>query len=301
MKICHIVFLILVLGVSQMVCEAKSQYSDTLSKIENELFNMDYNSQDDDARAKRIEENIYGISSTKPISLRVNKLSKDLSADVIGQEIKPKKDSFLNDDEIIVENPVENMDFSIVNNLEKKVFEYEFKTLDLGHRLTSLEWRAFKKAYLTDDLSTRINRLNNAIIYNKFPVEDNKTVEIPTSQQKLFTLENKSEQKLIPIPNSIDKQEQVLDPRIKLVALEKSIFVTSYPNEKNPERLARLESKIFNSTFPNDDDLTRLNRIEGANQAKISIKKYNSNRASQHTATAIQMGTIFLMILPFLL
>lgn len=90
MKIKYILFLIFTLIILQTTCEAKSQYSDTLSKIENALFNMDYNSQDDDVRLKRIEENIYGSSSTKPISLRINKLSKDLSADVIGQEIKPK-------------------------------------------------------------------------------------------------------------------------------------------------------------------------------------------------------------------
>lgn len=301
MKICHIVFLIFVLGFSQMVCEANSQYSDTLSKIENALFNMDYKHQNDDARLKRIEENVYGSESNDPVSIRINKLSKDLSAEVIGQEIKPKKDSFLNDDEIITEKPIEDMDFSVVNNLEKKVFQYEFKTLDISHRLSSLEGQVLKKDYSTDDLSTRISRLNDAVMYNKFPVAGSKIMQTQIPQQKLFTLENKSEQKLIPIPNSIDRQEQVLDPRFKLVAFEKSVFKNSYPNEKNSDRLARLEMKIFNSTFVNDDEQTRLNRIEGANQAKGSIKKYNSNRASQHTATAMQMGTILLMLLPLLL
>lgn len=282
-----------------MVCEAKSQYSGELSKIETSLFNMEYNNQNDEIRLKRIEENVYGSSSNKPVLLRINKLSQDLSADLIGKEIKPKKDSFLNDDEIITEKRIEDMDFSIVNNLEKKVFQYEFKTLDLSHRLTSLEWRAFNKTYLADDLSTRINRLNNAIMYNKFPVEDNKIVQISTSQQKLIILENKSEQKLISIPNSIDKNEQVLDPRFKLVGFEKSVFKNSYPNDKNSDRLARLEMKIFNSTFENDDEQTRLNRIEGANQAKGSIKKYN--KFSKYVSTAIQAGTILLILVPFLL
>jgi len=303
MKLYYIklLFFIFVLLVLQITCEAKSQYSDTLSKMEKALFNMDYSSQSDDARLNRIEENVYGLSSKKSITLRVNKLSKDLSADLIGQEIKPKKDSFLEDDEIIAKESNEDMDYILVNNLEKKVFQYEFKTVDLDHRLSALEGQVFKKNYSTDDLSTRINRLKDAVMYNKFPVAEDKIVKILTSQQNLFTLENKKEQKLIPIPNSIDKQEQVLDPRIQLVYLEKAVFATSFPNEKHPDRLARLETKIFNSIFPDDDDQTRLKRIEGAYQAKSSIKKYKSNRASQRTATAIELGTILLMILPFLL
>ncbi len=286
----------------QISCKANSQYWDNLSKIEKLLFNMDYSNQSEEKRLKRIEENVYGTTSTKPISLRLEKLSKDLSAELIGQEIKPKKDSFLNDDEIIAKQPNEDMDFSLINTLEKKVFRYEFKTVDINHRLSALEGQVFKNNYSVDDLSTRINRLNNAVMYNKFPVADDKIiVQNSYPKQKLITLENKSEQKLIPISNSIEKQEQVLDPRIKLVSFETSIFKTAYPNEKNSDRLARLETKVFNSTFPDDDEQTRLNRIGSANQAKGSIKKYSSNRASQRTATAIQIGTILLMIIPFLL
>ena len=303
MKNCYtkLLFFIFLFFVLPIKCEAQSQYSDMLSKMEKALFNMDYSSQSEEVRLKRIEENVYGVASIKPIDLRVDKLSKDLSVELIGQEIKPKKDSFLNDDEIIAEKPTENMDFSIVNNLEKKVFKYEFKTVDISHRLSAMEGQVFKQNYSTDDLSTRINRLNAAVMYNKSPTNNASIAQIQIPQQKVFTLENLKEHNLIPIPNSIDKQEQVLDPRIQLVAFEKSVFKNSYPNEKISDRLARLEIKIFNSTFTNDDEQTRLNRIGSANQAKGSIKKYNSNRASQRTATAIQMGTILLMILPFLL
>lgn len=296
-----ILFFIVFLLLLPLNCVAQSQYSDTLFRMEKALFNMDYSSQSDDSRLKRIEESVYGSSSTSPVSQRIKRLSKDLSSDLIGHEIKPKKDSFLEDDEIIAKQEDETMDYALVNNLEKKVFQYEFKTLDLGHRLSSLEGQVFKKSYVTDDLSTRISRLNAAVMYNKFPASDDKIVQTPIPQQKLLTLENLKEQKLIPIPNSIEKQEQILDPRIQLVSLEKSVFATSFPDEKSSERLTRLESKVLSSTFPDDDELTRLNRIEGAYGAKGSIKKYKSNRASQRTATAIQMGTIILMLLPLLL
>lgn len=295
-----LLFLIFVFLLLQIKCEAQSQYSNALSKMEKTLFNMDYNSQSDEVRLMRIEENVYGSTSKNSITARVNKLSKVLSADLIGQEIKPNKDSFLEDDEII-SKPQQDMNFALVNSLERKIFKYEFKTVDISHRLLAMEGQVFKKNYSADDLSTRINRLNNAVMYNKFPTDDNTIAQTPISQQKILPVENKQIQKLFPIPNSIDKQEQILDPNIKLVSLEKSVLAESFPNEKNSNRLTRLESKIFNSTFVNDDEQTRLNRIESANQAKSSLKKYNSNRASQRTATAIQLGTILLMLLPLLL
>ncbi|MFA7659204.1 MAG: hypothetical protein WCY19_07205 [Candidatus Gastranaerophilaceae bacterium] len=280
-----LLFLIFVFLLLQITCEAQSQYSDNISKIEKSLFNMEYNAQSDEIRLNRIEENIYGTSSAEPIAIRINKLSKDLSSDVIGQEIKPKKDSFLEDDEIIATKPAEDMDFSVINNLEKKVFQYEFKTVDISHRLSALEGHVFKKSYLADDLSTRINRLKAAIMYQKFPVTDDKNEQTPT------LIVNSNRQR--------GKQESASD--IKLVSLEKSVLSTSFPDEKSSDRLARLEAKVFDSTFADDDNQTRLNRIEGAYQAKASSKKYKSNRASQRTATAIQIGTILLMILPLLL
>lgn len=274
-----LIFLIFVFLLSPIRGGAQSQYSDVLSKMEKTLFNMDYSSQSEEARLRRIEENVYGSSSIKPAQERVDKLLKDLSAEVIGQEIKPKKDSFLQDDEIIVKQSEETMDYALVNGLERKVFKYEFKTLDLHHRLCSLEWQVFKKNYTADDLNTRINRLKDAVMYQKFPVDDD------TKIAKTLTPQQKKE----------------LDSNIQLISLEKSLFATSFPNEKSSDRLVRLESKVFNSTFLDDDNQTRLNRIDGAYKAKSSASKYKSNRASQRTATAIELGTLFLIILPFLL
>jgi len=280
---------------------------------------MEYSHQSDDTRLKRIEENVYGITSSKPVSIRMNRLSKDLSTDVIGQEIQPKKDSFLQADEIIAKPTDETMNYALVNNLEKKVFQYEFKTVDLNHRLSSLEGQVFKNNYSTDDLSTRINRLNDAVIYKKFPIadsktaqyssliqkspiSDNKTLQTPFGPQQIFKTETIEEQKLISIINKTPKQEkEESDPNIQLLTLEKSVFNTTYPEEKTADRLHRLESKIFKSTFSENDNQIRLIRVKSAVQASSSIKNYEKNKESKLTSTAIELGTILLMIIPFLL
>lgn len=287
MKFSYIKFLffIFVLLFLQITCEAQDQSCEVILKIEKSLFNIDYSKQSEDARLKRIEENVYGHSSNKPIAVRIDKLSKDLFADLIGKEIKPQKDSFLEEDEIITKKEDKTMNYALVNNLEKKVFQSEFKTGDINNRLSALEEQVFKKNYSTDDLSTRISRLQEALMYNKFPVVENKTLQATNPKQKPSLAENNKDP----------------DPNTQLISLEKSIFTKTFPDEKINDRLAKLESKVFRSTFANDDDQTRLNRIESAYQAKSSAKKYDSNRASQLTATAIEMGTLLLMILPFLL
>lgn len=297
----NVLLLIFVLFVLPLSSLAKNRYSDEFSKIEKSLFNMTYDNQKDEDRLNRIEKNIYGATSNATIEVRMNKLSKDISANLIGQEIIPKKDSFLTDDEIITEKPAENMDFSVVNNLEKKVFQYEFKTLDISNRLSALENQVLKKCYLQDDLSTRIKRLQGVVFYNKLPTEENKIVPTPNFKRESLIVQNNSEKEIISGVNISKEKKMSSSENIKLATLEKALFKTSYNNEKNSIRLARLETKIFNSDFSDDDNETRLNRIESAKIAQISIKKYNSNKSSQHIATFMELGTLILIFIPLLL
>lgn len=280
-------FILIIFLLLQNYCKAQSQYCNKLSEIEKALFNFDYINQSDDVRLNRIETSVYGKSSlilTRPVPSRINRLSKDLSADVIGQEIKPKKDSFLNDNEIITDKKAEDMDFSLVNNLEKKVFKYEFKKIDIGHRLSALEGQVFKKDYSSDDLSTRINRLKSAVMYNEFPAEEIGLVQKAPSCKK----------------ENLQEMKKDFDLNNKLVSLEKSLFTKSFTDEKNTIRLARLEKNILHSTF-DDDEQTRIDRIESAYKAKDSMMKYKANKSSKRISTAIELGTLILIFLPLLL
>ncbi len=294
--------LMFVLITFQSICKAQDCYIHKLSKIEGNIFNIEYNKQNVNTRLKRIEENIYGLAKTGTIENRINRLSKDLSIDVIEQKIEPKKDSFLSDDEIITEKPVEDkdMDFSVVNDLEKKVFQYEFKTLNVSNRLSALESQVFKKCYLKDDINTRISRLKEAVYYKKLAEEENKTtIKQNLGEKKLNTEES---QKISNCVNIIQNNEKMgIDSNIKIVSLEKALFNASFPKESHSKRLARIETKIFQTDFIDEDNETRLNRVLSAKEAQNSIKKYRSNKGSQHVATAIELGTILLIFLPLLL
>lgn len=174
MKRFGICFLIFIFMACCEKCYAQSQYSAVLSKMENSLFGIDYNTQSDDARLARIEKTVYGQSASSPMQQRVDKLSKDLAADLMGQEIKPTTDTFAKDDDAIKEDipkADKTVSYPVVDSLEQKVFNREFKTEDINQRLANLEQNVFKKSY-SDDLSSRVDRLKTAIMPEKVANND---------------------------------------------------------------------------------------------------------------------------------
>lgn len=308
-------------------CCALSQFSATLTKIEKSLFGVDYSTQADDARLSRIEKVVYGQTSTSPLQSRVSKLSTDLSADLIGNEIKPKRDSFEDEDAGIKQEDIpkadKNVNYPIVDSLEKKVFNKDNKSAEINQRLSNLEQNVFKKTY-SDDLNSRVERLKSAVMPEKIAQSndsdddsDNDSVanggnvyspsDVETVIPKNYDSDDMSDFPKLPGSRFIPKYNRnnsVLDEypgdsdlAVPLAALEKTILRKSYPNDITTNRLTRLELKVFSSTFTDDDEQTRLDRIASAYQAKKSSPKYDSNRFQQHMATAMQVGAVLLMIL----
>lgn len=305
-------FIFLFLGLQT---NAQSQYTAVLTKMEKSLFGVDFSTQSDEARVKRIEESVYGAPSSIPMQSRISKLSKDLSADLIGKEIKPKKDTFEEPENSVKEEAPKadsNINYPIVNKLEQKVFGHEFKNPDVNQRLTNLEQKIFKKSY-NDDLNSRVDRLKQAIapemLANNSSDDDSEATYIPDIEDVLN--ENSSdkfsaaapirdEDDVIPSYNSQKFQNNFQgssDITISLAAVEKRVLKKSFPDDTVANRLTRLELNVFHSTFVDDDPETRLDRVASAYQAKKTSKKYDSNRFAQHSAAVMQIGAILLMIL----
>lgn len=319
-KLLVFIFVFVCLGIE---CKAQSQFSDTLTRMEKSLFGIDYNSQSDDVRLKRIEETVYGTSSSSPVQQRVSKLSKDLSADLIGQEIKPKADTFAEDEDNIKEaipKADSNINYPVVDRLERTVFNKEFKTTEITQRLSNLEKNVFKKTY-SDDLNSRVERLKQAIApervatnedsdYNGIDSYDSDSLMEQTSQFQDNGFQGPTGYgSNIPLRPGYNQNNSVLDNysddsenmTITLGVLEKKILKKSFPDDTVSNRLLRMELKVFNTPFTDDDEQTRLERIAGAYQAKKSSSKYDSNKFAQHAATAMQVGAILLMILAAIL
>ena len=107
------------------------QNNEILDKIENSIFGYTFSNEAEQTRLNRIEENVYGKTSTGQISTRVAKLRKDLSADLMGKEIEPKEDTFAEPEDswIFAKEPVEStkIQYPAIDELEQQVFNKKFK------------------------------------------------------------------------------------------------------------------------------------------------------------------------------
>lgn len=298
-------------------CKAQSQYSSTITKMENSLFGVDYSSQSDEARLKRIEENVYGSAFSTSISQRIEKLKKDLSADLLGKEIKPKTDTFAEEESYTEAEPKadSNVNYPVVDSMEQKVLGKTYNSTEIKQRLSNLEKNLFKKTY-SDDLNSRVERLQTAIrpqvkAYGQDNYEENENNYLSqgatgsaASLLDEFT-QNRNYGNDIPQYNRqnsvLDEYQNDPDITIPLASLEKQILKKSFPDDTLTNRLMRLEIKVFNLNFTDDDPQTRLDRVASAHQAKKSAKRYDNNKFSQHAATAMQVGAFLLLILAAIL
>ncbi len=291
----------------------------TLDKIENSLYGYTYSNEKDELRVNRIEEKVYGKKSSGQLQARIAKLKKDLVADQIGQEITPKEDTFMEEEDFILsekEPPeAQNMDYPVINELEKHVFKQENKKENIKTRLSKLEQKTFNKTYDKDDLSTRVDRLKAKIKPQSFMAngmdqqENNFYNSQPSKMAQNYHLNqygtpydydlynNNSyddDYSYIPRSNSVSKP-------LNLSTIEKKLYKTKYENQPTSERLTRIETSVFGTSFPNDSDSERIERLSSAIQAQKSARRYDSNRFNQNMATAFQIGTLILMVLACIL
>ena len=283
----------------------------TLDKIENTLYGFQYESQSDTERLARIEESVYGQVNSGSNAQRIAKLEKDLAANLMGQEIDPVEDTFAEQDEteeMIAKGA--NINYPAVNELEQHVFKQEFRDKDLKERLAALEQKTFGKTY-SDDFSTRVDRLkaeikprslmDNAIAQSSNDYYDEEVVHLdenyrlseynPPSQ---FSYEDyNSRNHTFPFANK--------SRTMNLSAMENSVLSRSFPNDSTETRLSRLESQMFGTIFSDDEQEERIKRLSSAYKAQKTATRYDSNRFSQNMATAMQIGTILLMVLACIL
>ena len=283
----------------------------TLDKIENTLYGFQYESQSDTERLARIEESVYGQVNSGSNAQRIAKLEKDLAANLMGQEIDPVEDTFAEQDEteeMIAKGA--NINYPAVNELEQHVFKQEFRDKDLKERLAALEQKTFGKTY-SDDFSTRVDRLkaeikprslmDNAIAQSSNDYYDEEVVHLdenyrlseynPPSQ---FSYEDyNSRNHTFPFANK--------SRTMNLSAMENSVLSRSFPNDSTETRLSRLESQMFGTIFSDDEQDERIKRLSSAYKAQKTATRYDSNRFSQNMATAMQIGTILLMVLACIL
>ena len=316
-----ILLMIFMLNCQVVLAETNSQI---LDKIEDSLYGYTYSNESDSVRLNRLEEKIYGKTSSGALQNRLAKLKKDISADEIGKEIEPREDTFAEPEDswVFAKEPVEstNMDYPAVDELERTVFQKEFKDENLSSRLSKLETKTFGKTYENDELSIRVDRLKAEIKPKKFMenklaqqensfydgdidrFDDNYHLDSYGSDTFDYSSMNSMQ------PQMYDDYDDyssgnVFKPskQLSISSIEKTLYKTKFEDEPMAQRLSRVESSIFGTEFSNDSESERLMRISSAINAQKSARKYDSNKFGQSMATAFQIGTLILMVLACIL
>ena len=295
---------------------AQSKTSQELSRIENNLFGIEYTKQSDNERLSRIEEQVYGEAKSGSIKSRLSALSNDVATNLMGQEIKPKRDTFEEEEDNFEkqkmaqyqedrepDNP--KIDYPIVNELEEQIFGKTYKNQDINTRLSKLEKEVFRKTY-EDALSERVDRLKEKVAYNPRKNNSEEQNYYYNEQDNYFSPDTFAQNNSGSYYNSqkgdyVDRQIADRELRSKLNKLEKQVFKQSFSNDTVDNRLSRLEGSIFHSNFSKDNEKTRLNRISSAINAQKNAKKYDSNGFQQKMATAMQIGMFVLMVVAMIL
>jgi len=306
-----------------------SQNSALFDKIEKSLYGFTYSNESDTARLNRIEKTVYGVESNGQAQSRIAKLRKDLSADLIGQEIEPKEDTLASEEDswVFDKEPAEasKMNYPAINELEKHVFNKEFKEKDIKTRLSNLETKTFGKTYANDDLATRVDRLKAEVRPQNFMSNGlqqqengfyNDTVSKMDQDYHLdqygtpdidYDSFNSGNNFSFPQEDdyysSSSQGGNIFKPsrKLSLSNIEKTLYNTKFENESTDSRLSRIESSVFGTNFANDSESERIARISSAINAQKSAKRYDSNKFSQNMATAVQIGTLILMVLACIL
>lgn len=282
-----------------------------LDNIEKSLYGFTYTTSDEASRLSRIEQSVYGQPKTnKTISERISALKKDISAEQIGHEISPKEDTFMEDNDSYKEEKLAqekmppagaNVDYPSINELEQKIFSQQYKNKDLNSRLASLEQKSFGKTFDNDSFSARVERLQAKVKPKSFM--DNSIAQSSNSYYDDDAIPLDKNYKLDEYQppefdyDAYNARNIAKSKPTNIASIEKSIFKRNFNGESIDNRLSRIESTMFGTTFINDSQEDRLRRISSAYKATKSASKYDSNKFSQNMATAMQIGTLLLMIL----
>ncbi len=289
-----------------------------ISGIEKQLFGYEYKNDSEINRVNRIENYLYGKNYPNSITVRLDKISKDIGyIDKIAAKDKPnsfKNEKIASSSQSNIKDEPEDpsVRYPIVDKMESKMFNRIYDGESIYKRVDRLEKKAFGKN-LDDNLSNRVNQLRLAIIDPNRADDFITGAAIPTENyyDSISSLYDDDVKRADSGLNKLSKDDdyEYSSPSIsrnnavnlELSTIEQKMFNQSYSREKIEQRLSRIEINIFKRDFQKDNPSTRLQRIAAVNTAQKTAKMYDNNKTMRNLSTGVQVGSILLLILAMIL
>lgn len=297
-KIIAITFILIYMTVSYPVSAGISTQANTISKIENSIYGFDYSKDSTKERVERLEKTIYGKINTGDLNKRITKLSGDISADVIGLEIPPVEDTFAEADDVVADSSV---NYPIVDEIEKKLFNETYKNRDFHTRIVTIEKKLFGKVYDVDDYSTRMDRIKAEIMPETVDYTDRFAHEYRDNRDNMLTSDDLSGSSFSRFSMPFGQKNYTRPYANYGDEFIGGAAPTANYNTNLNDELAQLEYETFGTEFSNEDTTSRIKRLNSVNKAKKSSQRYDSNKFTQRMSTAMEIGAMLLMILAMVL
>lgn len=275
---------------------SKSQMLE-ITKIEDALFGYDYSNDKVEDRISRLEQNIYGKTNNGLIDNRLKKIFADMNSEQIGKEITPVEDTFLAEENIADSN----VNYPIVDEIEKKIFNQTYKNRDFHTRIVTIERKLFGKIYDVDDYATRMDRIKAEVMPERLAEEkvfgEGRGYDYSSGSLSSSGLGGTNFSRYSTRPYG---QENYTRPYSNYGEYEGvSTGFSATPDIE--EELAKLEYDTFGTEFSNESPQSRMKRLESVNKAQKSSHKYDSQQFNNRMSTLMEIGSILLMILAMVL
>lgn len=274
-----ILFLFLNFSVS---CFGASAEIEQISKMEKAIWGFEYSKDDTARRLSRIENNVFGATnSSMTVENRVKKLSEAIGLENYEDSLKQAYEL----------DTVEAMgvNYPQIDSLEYQMFMATYEKENIYKRLERLEKKIFGSVQ-DGNLASRTDKLKAYLKQDTIAQNPSYHIERPYQQT----------QDIEQYMGSQNKYENS-DIYIQLAGLETTLFSKTYSQDPVGLRLNRLERKIFQRDFSSDDDYLRIQRLQAAANAQQTAKIYEANKIQKFASTGMQLGSLILMILAFIL
>lgn len=294
---------------------AAEPVEEQIAKIETSLYGLNYPNDTEEARLKRIEEEVLGAASTKgSIQDRINKLNSALGLESLAEAKAPISELY--------KDEADGINYPVVDMIELQLLGKNYKSENIYKRLERLEGKVFggaqkgDLAQRTDSLKAKISMMKPSSSLPSYQTGEYYRPTSPSDSTAPYTYGQGgyTEEDIIAKARSDAKQRSNRpnydsyeysyggsDTALQIAGLENSLFRQTYSYDPMPVRLNRLERRIFQRDFATDDEYSRIARLQAAATAKKTAKYYDGNKFQKFAATGMQLGTFVLMILALIL